>query len=651
MPEHALSSRGPPRSSCAIAAATTTTWRGCGEWPSTGEDGDARRRRANERRPIPSVQAADPDASAFVTANAGSGKTNTLVNRVARLLLRGARPEAILCVTYTKAAAAEMQRRLFQTLGGWAVASDEALAARWTPIDERPGDLGLSRRALFARALETPGGLKIQTIHAFCEELLRRFPLEAGVSPGFRVMEDAGRRRGGPRGARGVARARAGPGRAPWPTPIAALLRGAGLRGLRRRCSPPSRPARSHRRLCASAAARRTAWAPTSGAACGFPTARSRRRPSGGGARRASTAGLWRARGEALLQGTAKPTSRSAERLLALADGRSSPTWRSRTSAALFSTKDGEGRRRRWVAKTAALETARELREALLPNRSGLRGRAGGRCAARVAEDSADALTLAAAYAAAYAPAKAERGGLDFADLIDRVRQLLTARADAALVLYKLDGGVDHILVDEAQDTAPEPVGHRARPDLRVLRRRRRAAGTRTVFAVGDEKQSIFSFQGAAPDVCWSRQQAHQGAGARAAAESIAARTCGNPGARPPQVLKLVDAAFRTRETCRALQPREGPRRARRGVISHVAMRADHPGCVDLWPLFQTRRARTADAWDAPLDARGEATANKAPGRGGRRRDQGPDRARRRGVRQGANGGKGAGGRRGPATC
>ena len=134
------------------------------------------------------ILAADPNLSVFVTANAGSGKTTTLVNRVARLLLAEARPDAILCVTYTKAAAAEMQARLFDQLGGWAVMDDRELAKAVAALDDGdPAALSEARlseaRRLFARALETPGGLKIQTIHAFCEKLLRRFPLEAWVSP------------------------------------------------------------------------------------------------------------------------------------------------------------------------------------------------------------------------------------------------------------------------------------------------------------------------------------------------------------------------------------------------------------------------------------------------------------------------------------
>ncbi|MBJ7484828.1 UvrD-helicase domain-containing protein, partial [Brevundimonas sp.] len=135
--------------------------------------------------------AADPRQSVFVTANAGSGKTSTLVDRVARLLLEEVQPGEILCVTYTKAAAAEMQARLYDRLGEWAVMDDRDLEQNLADLVGGRPDPDLSKaRRLFAKALETPGGLKIQTLHAFCEKLLRRFPLEAGVTPGFTVLED-----------------------------------------------------------------------------------------------------------------------------------------------------------------------------------------------------------------------------------------------------------------------------------------------------------------------------------------------------------------------------------------------------------------------------------------------------------------------------
>ena len=122
--------------------------------------------------------ASDPQLSAWVSANAGAGKTHVLKMRVLRLLLAGTKPERILCLTYTKAAAAEMAQRVFQDLSTWALASDEKLAAELTKllaVTPAADDIARARQ-LFARAIETPGGLKVQTIHAFCERLLQRFP-------------------------------------------------------------------------------------------------------------------------------------------------------------------------------------------------------------------------------------------------------------------------------------------------------------------------------------------------------------------------------------------------------------------------------------------------------------------------------------------
>ena len=138
-------------------------------------------------------RAADPRSSTWVEANAGSGKTRVLTDRVARLLLEGVEPQHILCLTYTKAAASEMQNRLFKRLGEWAMLESGKLSLSLQNLGvERAIDadfLAQSRR-LFAQAIEAPGGLKIQTIHSFCSSLLRRFPLEAGVSPQFTEIED-----------------------------------------------------------------------------------------------------------------------------------------------------------------------------------------------------------------------------------------------------------------------------------------------------------------------------------------------------------------------------------------------------------------------------------------------------------------------------
>jgi len=139
-------------------------------------------------------KAARPDVSTWLTANAGSGKTRVLTDRVARLLLRGVLPQNILCLTYTKAAASEMQNRLFKTLGSWAMLDDASLARALEALGEAaPKDLGKAR-TLFAAAIEAPGGLKIQTIHSLCSIILRQFPLEAGVTPNFQEIDDAGKK-------------------------------------------------------------------------------------------------------------------------------------------------------------------------------------------------------------------------------------------------------------------------------------------------------------------------------------------------------------------------------------------------------------------------------------------------------------------------
>ena len=149
--------------------------------------------RSSDAATLAQVSASNPGNSTWLSANAGSGKTRVLTDRVARLLLEGISPENILCLTYTKAAASEMQNRLFERLGKWAMLDDRALSNSLT-------ELGLERelnkqtfkqaRTLFARAIEVPGSLKIQTIHSFCSSLLRRFPLEAGVSPNFTEIDE-----------------------------------------------------------------------------------------------------------------------------------------------------------------------------------------------------------------------------------------------------------------------------------------------------------------------------------------------------------------------------------------------------------------------------------------------------------------------------
>ena len=135
------------------------------------------------------LKASDPAVSAWVAASAGSGKTKLLTDRLLRLMLSGAKPERIQCLTFTKAAAAEMAVRLQRTLGSWVTMPEAELAEALRRLDVDPARAGQARQ-LFGRVLDLPGGMRIGTIHAFCQSMLRRFPLEAHLSPHFQLVEE-----------------------------------------------------------------------------------------------------------------------------------------------------------------------------------------------------------------------------------------------------------------------------------------------------------------------------------------------------------------------------------------------------------------------------------------------------------------------------
>ena len=142
------------------------------------------------------MSASNPKTSVWVEASAGTGKTKVLSDRVLRLLLEGVNPNKILCLTYTKAAAVEMNERIAKRLSSWAVETRDNLIADLSKLlgnnfkEEQQSLIMQKARTLFAQMLDTPGGMKIQTIHSFCQDILKRFPIEAGVSPYFDVLDD-----------------------------------------------------------------------------------------------------------------------------------------------------------------------------------------------------------------------------------------------------------------------------------------------------------------------------------------------------------------------------------------------------------------------------------------------------------------------------
>jgi len=426
--------------------------------------------------------AADPGLSVFVTANAGSGKTTTLVNRVARLLLRRVKPGEILCVTYTKAAAAEMQARLFDKLGRWAVADDRRLAQELADLDGRdPADLSgaeLSEaRRLFARALETPGGLKIQTIHAFCEKLLRRFPLEAGVSPGFEVLEDQAALSLSHAAREDLARL--------------ALEDPEGPVGAAYAHFAVELDFRAFHALLDTVEARREALLDyleriDAGAA---PAPRML---VGADARSAAEVEddfmRWLDRNEWLETAAALAGGSSSDQDCAARMRQAADSWSFAALDPVFLT-EGKPRKRLTTraAPPAAADWLGRVADKYLASLDGVR-------AARIADETEKLLTLARVHAALYETRKRHLGALDFTDLVSRTVELLTRRATAAWVLYKLDGGVEHVLIDEAQDTAPEQwdiLRALTEPFFAGEGAERAAAIPRTVFAVGEYADDV----------------------------------------------------------------------------------------------------------------------------------------------------------------
>lgn len=556
----------------------------------------------------PQHSASDPAASVFVTANAGSGKTTTLVNRVARLLLGRAEPGAILCVTYTKAAASEMQRRLFQQLGEWSTMEDEALRRDLARVEGKSEgdyvehDLREARK-LFARALETPGGLKIQTIHAFCEKLLRRFPLEADVSPGFTVMDDAS-------AAEIVGEARAA---------VAEMaLKGEGLVAEAYARLSVALAFDDFQKMFAAFETERAAIADyverVGGpdgvvadvwARCGFDEGPADAETLEREAAARTDRLLWKACAEALTATGGVADGKCADVLRRVADN---PGARFDDLLAALFTGGGADAPAAWVARTKAFAGREDLRARLLDEQDRLSEARSQVRSARVAQDTVNALTLAQAYIAFYQAGKAARGALDFADLILRTCELLTRRADAAWVLFKLDGGIDHVLVDEAQDTAPE--------QWRILRALTSEffagfglpadrALERTLFVVGDQKQSIYSFQGAAPHLLIEERTYYRDL-IQAAARQFRLTPLVASWRSTPQVLAFVDALFADPDHWTGV--RAG---AEDGDLVHQAKRVGENGCVELWPLVREEKGEEREAWEDPLDLKAPDNANR----------------------------------------
>ena len=537
------------------------------------------------------ARASDPSASAWVSANAGTGKTDVLVRRGLRLLLAGSRPEKILCLTYTKSAAAEMANRLLKELADWATISQQELRSRLTRVIGRePEDAEMkTARRLFARALEAKGGLKIYTIHGFCERLLQRFPLEVGISPHFAVLDErsAGLLR---RAAFDAVIARAAEKRDGMLGRALAKIIGVAAEEYFRQVVDTVLTKREALQQMMALHDGLSDWADAECAAlkqlfdieqdCEEALVEAVATVIDDGIIDDSVFALQNFEG-----------TRDDDRVSAALSAVNGTVGEARIAALrnLFCTAEerprarlcSAGFSREYPEICATLDTAHEV-FAETDRRLSL---------LRAAEASSALLFIADAVQGEYQRRKQAAVALDYEDLIVKASNLLSRGGAAAWVLYKIDGGMDHILVDEAQDTNPAQWGIIERLAEEFFAGEGASAHTRTLFAVGDEKQSIYSFQGADP-----KRFAEVGRVFRQRAAALDLTWHEVPlnlsFRSTVPVLKAVDEVFAKPDAAKGLTWREN------AIIEHHAFRAGQAGLVELWTTEADTKPPQAPAFE-----------------------------------------------------
>ncbi len=529
------------------------------------------------------IQAARPSSSTWLSANAGSGKTRVLTDRVARLLLNDVQPQHILCLTYTKAAAGEMQNRLFERLGDWSMLGDADLTAALTKLDDG-GAIDPKRlahaRTLFARAIETPGGLKIQTIHSFCASLLRRFPLEAGVSPQFAEMED--------RAAELL--------RAEIVDSIADGEQAHLIDAIARYATDTDLDS-----LTKAIVSKRDAFdVPMSlddllsvfDLPRGFTSADLEAQVFLG-----DEADLIRDLAAAMRAGSVTDikTAKVLAKITKPGIGDLPQLEKTLLAGPTSKTIEPYSAKLESFPTKATRQANPDLMSRLEPFMLRVEAARSQRLGLMAARKSYALHQFAEVFLPEYARRKQIGGWLDFDDQILKARHLLNDPEVAAWVLYRLDGGIDHILVDEAQDTSPAQwdvieklaqeftSGLGARPDA-----------DRTIFVVGDKKQSIYSFQGADPDA-FDRMQAEFGRRLEDSDITLEDLTLEFSFRSSTAILQLVDLVF-------ADQSEAGFRKD----SQHRAFKSDLPGRVDLWPVVAKVDENADRVWTDPVDRQSE---------------------------------------------
>lgn len=554
-------------------------------------------------------RAADPALSTWVSASAGSGKTKVLRDRVLRLLLEGARPERILCLTFTKAGAAEMANRVATTLAEWASIADADLQRQ---LKELVGDSGLTSlksraRGLFAKVLDAPGGMRIETIHAFCQSLLRRFPLEAGIAPHFRLIEErdsdallfaareamlsAARDGDNPALASALAHLAERAGEFTSDRVLGDLLnQRAKLLSLQRRM----------------------------GGIAGYRQALARMLRLDPSASRDSILA------ESLIDNSFDSTALRAA-VLALEKGAGGDVKRAEvlgsffsmtlqervinfdTYSSVFVTQKGKIKDDKNLATLSAMKFMPDIKEVMKREAARILLILGQLNAIEILADSTALMTLGLDLMERFQKLKALTAALDFDDLILTTRDLLARPGIAPWVLYKLDGGIDHVLIDEGQDTSPVQWDILKALTEELISGKGGERGAeggsatekpRSIFAVGDFKQSIFSFQGAEPSAFLDAREHFRGQLERAPGkvdtrtpfESIDLNVSFRSS---PAILSVVDRVF-------AGDASQGVVEAAAGPVRHLASRTGAAGLVEAWPLSIPLDSRIPSPWATP---------------------------------------------------
>ena len=544
----------------------------------------------------PQQKASDPNASAWVAASAGTGKTRVLTDRVLRLLLDGTPPERILCLTFTKAAASEIAIRTHDRLSEWATVPEPALAGQLGDLCGETADADRLARArgLFATVLDAAEGVRIKTIHAFCESLLSRFPLEAGLAPHFTVM-DARTTEELLTASRDVVLARAQPDD---PSPLTDALAQITRRLTEVQFSAiMAELARQRGRLnwlfshyggragLLEEARRRLGVALVDAGQIVAEACRDE----------AFDRAALEAGAAALQQGSKSDHERGRQIAGWLADAAARPAGFDAYLAQYFTKEgfyQGQGKRRVTLATKQTLDGAPEAVAALEREADRLGGVRDRIRAAEVLAATDALLVLGEALLDVYDSAKARHAVLDYDDLILLTRALLRQKNAAPWVLYKLDGGLDHILIDEAQDTSPDQWEVVAALADEFFAGAGAREARRTIFAVGDAKQSIFSFQGADPRT-FSQWREHFAARVGEAAQLWQPVDLALSFRSTRPILETVDRVF--------AQPAARDGLLDGGAIHHLPERASQAGRVELWSLEGPQPAAETEAWAPPI--------------------------------------------------